>query len=302
MKARIEEDGVVVGDARQRLYDSGGYGEPRESGDTVDLSFVEAAYLLGRDKLSSVDGMDYLDLVRYASGAPGFLPTLTVYSDLRERGYYLQHEPGETTVSVYPRGVKPIEGEPEHRAAVVTEHGSISLAVERGLYGVVDDDLDVTYLRLTEWSEEGDVSTPEGVFEAEDIEGRAVLGDTSLYEGAFYGSRLEDHLVLSLQETAYLSERGVVEGAEGEPDPVYGDLRDRGLCPRSGLKFGTTYRVYREFSGLDDLGHAPYLLDRTSAEVPVREVARAVRLAHGVRKTMVFAVDGGYVEASHFRP
>lgn len=301
MNAIIQDDGVVVEDARQQLYDSGGYGEPRESGDTVDLSFVEAAYLLRRDKLSVVDGMHYLEFVRHASGTPGFLPTLTVYSDLRERGYYLQHEPGETTVTVYPRGVKPMEGEPEHHAAVLTEHGEINLG-ERGLYGVVDDDLDVTYLRLTEWSEKGDIVTPERVFEAMDVEGRGVLPDTSLYDEAFYGSRLDDHLVLSPQETGYLSDMGVIEGADGEPDPVYSDLRDRGLCPRSGLKFGTTYRVYREFSGLDDLGHAPYLVDRTNLEVPVREVARAVRLAHGVRKTMVFAVDGDYVAAERHRP
>ena len=50
-------DGVVRvgGDARQRFYDSSGYGRP--TGEGVALAPVEAAHLLFRDDLDAVDGM-----------------------------------------------------------------------------------------------------------------------------------------------------------------------------------------------------------------------------------------------------
>lgn len=305
MNAQIRDDRVVVeGDAKQRLYDSGGYGRPHDSGDSVDLSFVEAAYLLRQDKLDAVGDNGFHGFLRHAAGeSKDFLPTHTVYADLRERGYYLQHQPGEAGIDVYPRGVKPSDGESERRVRVMTEHDEVDLGVAQGLYGVVDDDLDVTYLHLREWRKEGSVPPPRGTYEAEMANGRAVLHDTTLHHEAFYGSRQAERLVLSPREAGYLQEQGVIEGIDsGKEDPVYGELRDRGLCPRSGLKFGTTYRVYDEFIGKEDLGHAPYLVDETEGTVVVREVARAVRLAHGVRKTMVFAVKDRYVSAERYRP
>ena len=47
----------VGGNARERYYDSSGYGRP--DGDGVVLSVVEAAHLLYRDDLAAVDGRDF---------------------------------------------------------------------------------------------------------------------------------------------------------------------------------------------------------------------------------------------------
>lgn len=309
MNTYLDKDAVVVeGDARQQLYDSGGYGRPHSSGNKVDLSLVETAHLLLKDKLDSVEGMGFSGLLQYASGFfERFLPTLVVYSDLRERGYYLQHKSTETAVDLYPRGVKPMDGEPERRVEVVTEYMDVDLTEIQGLLGVVDDALDVTYLLFEEWSVDGDVQEPIGEYDAVELGGCAVLHDKTLYRKSFYGSILDEALILSPPEAAYLIECGVLNGFSDSNiiemnDEVYTELRNKGLCPRSGLKFGTTYRVYDEFTGIDDLGHAPYLVDKAGEVIDVRRIAHSVRLAHGVRKKMVFAAGGRYVLVERHRP
>jgi len=62
MEGRL--DGGVVrvgGDARQRYYDSSGYGRP--TGEEVALAPVEAAHLLFRGDLDTVDGMGFREFL-----------------------------------------------------------------------------------------------------------------------------------------------------------------------------------------------------------------------------------------------
>jgi len=81
---------------------------------------------------------------------------------------------------------------------------------------------------------------------------------------------------------------------------VYEDLRERGLIPKTGFKFGSHFRVYE--ASCDR--HSAFLVHVLPAEhtFSTHELARAVRLAHGVRKRMLFAFirDGGvkYVEVA----
>lgn len=93
-------------------------------------------------------------------------------------------------------------------------------------------------------------------------------------------------------------EFGELSSKLAEEDPVlmlkyrvYKDLRSRGLVVKTGLKYGSHFRVYErgEKPGSD---HAPYLVHAISenAELTPPDLARAVRLAHGVRKKMIFAV------------
>ena len=84
----------------------------------------------------------------------------------------------------------------------------------------------------------------------------------------------------------------------GEEDPklllkyrVYKDLKSRGLVVKTGLKYGSHYRVY-ERGETPGTSHSPYLVHAISenAELSPPDIARAVRLAQGVRKKMIFAV------------
>ncbi|MEM0093772.1 MAG: tRNA-intron lyase [Thermofilum sp.] len=121
---------------------------------------------------------------------------------------------------------------------------------------------------------------------------------------------VKKELELSYFDALYLMEKGVLEvrNAEGRPITreelaatasshyenffdayaVYKDLRERGYVVKSGLKFGTTFAVYKFGPGID---HAPFLvhvLDYASRLDPL-EIVRAGRLSHSVRKKLLLA-------------
>ena len=72
---------------------------------------------------------------------------------------------------------------------------------------------------------------------------------------------------------------------------VYTDLRSRGYVVKTGLKFGTHFRLYERGKKPGE-GHAPYLVHAVpeGSTLTPADLARAVRLAHSVRKKMMFAV------------
>ena len=76
---------------------------------------------------------------------------------------------------------------------------------------------------------------------------------------------------------------------------TYAALRERGLVPKTGFKFGADYRAYDEFDTVDDLSHSAYLVRALPGDATLtpRDLALDVRLAHGVRKRMTFALVGG---------
>jgi tRNA-intron endonuclease len=161
---------------------------------------------------------------------------------------------------------------------------------------------------------ESDALLPADV-DADLLEDRVVCYEAAdaLYERRFYGQRLfgrnadSGPLQLSLVEGAYLAQRDVVgvdpaavveRGRDVEGDRfdrrlrVYAALRDRGVVPKSGFKFGADFRVYTDFTDVDSLSHSTDLvrvLDPGHDFYP-RDLSLDVRLAGGVRKRMVFAL------------
>lgn len=117
-------------------------------------------------------------------------------------------------------------------------------------------------------------------------------------------------LELSFFDALYLVEKGrlAVESLDGRPVSaedifklacenyenfsdayaVYKDLRDRGFIVKSGMKFGSTFAVYRYGPGID---HAPFLVHvlHYRSELDPLEIIRAGRLSHSVRKKFLLA-------------
>ena len=135
---------------------------------------------------------------------------------------------------------------------------------------------------------------------------RVVLLDSglaeSLYKKHFYGKLTKERrLLLSFVEATYLSKAGLLEtsfkqfvehATAVESDflekyAVYEDLRENGLVVKTGFKFGSHFRVYRA----GEKKHSSYLIHVLPKEhiFSLPELSRAVRLAHGVRKRMIFA-------------
>ena len=316
-------DGLVeVGaNGRERYYDSRGYGRPR--GDGVELARVEAAHLLYRGDLDAVDGRG---LSSFLAANDDTVARFLVYKDLRERGFYVSparegwvETPSGTDFVVHPRGDGPWDGTVEHRVRVVGERASVGLeALGDVVLAVVDEESELTYLETGRPDVGGSNVSPELPSVEGDLLGdRVVCWDppATLYERAFYGQPLDrddDAVQLSLLEAASLADRGVlsVEGgadaidargrsAEGEHfdrrRTVYRQLRERGVVPKTGFKFGADFRTYDSVEHVDELGHSELLVRvlAADAERSPRDIALDVRLAHGVRKRMVFAlVDG----------
>jgi tRNA-intron endonuclease len=327
------EDGVLVvgGNARQRLYDARGYGRPL-SDNRVALDQIEAGHLLLRGDLDAVDGMGFRAFFE-SVGEADFAQRFLVYADLRERGFYLapagrelDEESPTADFVVYPRGHGPADDDIEYRMQVVGERDPVAITDrEDGVLAVVDEESEVTYLQTTRPTIQGETTAelPEDV-------PAILLGDraicwtppASLHESAFYGQPLaptvedRDAIQLSLVETAQLVAAGVLD-VQGGYDSVidrgravegerfdrrlqtYAALRERGVVPKTGFKFGADFRTYDEVTSVADLGHSERLvrvLPSGHDRMP-RDIALDVRLAHGVRKEMTFAwpVDGDVV-------
>lgn len=280
-------------DARSFYHDSG-YGRPTEDG--LRLSAVEARNLESRGKIQVEPGAPDPDPAVYA-----------VYSDLRERGYYLQHQDDDAYVDRFPRGEHPANSEAT-RVDVSTERGTVDLT-EIEVLAVYDRENDVTYFELDDWEPAGETAEPQDRYVAEHRKGGYVVDEPGeLHTTCFYGTPLEDGAVqLDDEEARYLHDEGLLDVEEppetSRETEVYADLRDAGTCPRTGFKFGTAFRVYETVTDADDLPHSDYLVEPGQPEMDARALSRAVRLAHGVRKTMVFALpDGDYVSAERHTP
>ncbi|SIS10864.1 tRNA-intron lyase [Natronorubrum thiooxidans] len=327
----------VGGDARQRYHDSRGYGYPLE-GNEIALGPVEAAHLLYRGDLAAVvtESGERLEFRSFMAREPGekFGVRFLVYADLRERGFYLSpaREPwiadppeGETDFAVFPRGKGPSDGEIEYALRVLGERTDVPTAeLEAGVLAVVDEESEITYFEVSERDPSGSstAALPEGC-NADLLEDRVVVWEPplDLYERGFYGQPLEGReydeptLQCSLLEAASLAERGVIDlepetvrkrGREVEGErftrrlAVYTALRERDVVPKTGYKFGADFRTYANVESVENLGHSELLI-RVHPDDHVfepRDLALDVRLAHGVRKTMVFALvaDDGAID------
>lgn len=144
---------------------------------------------------------------------------------------------------------------------------------------------------------------------------KVVVGDnetkSQLKEKGF-GEVEEKHLVLSLIEALFLVETEKLDVMKGDKKLgfdellkigskheeefynkylVFKDLRNRGLLVRTGLKFGTDFRIYERGQSIGK-GHSKYLVHVIPEEYTCSfpEMARALRLAENVNKNMIYAI------------
>ena len=83
---------------------------------------------------------------------------------------------------------------------------------------------------------------------------------------------------------------------------VYRDLRKRGYVVRTGLKFGTYFRVYEKGIRVGE-GHSHWLVHpiQEQKQTSIYEFARAVRLSHSVRKKMLWAVVDSEGDVTYYK-
>ena len=272
---------------------------------------------------------DAASLLRHASVAErDFEVRYIVYRDLRNRTFVVKPS-NLTDLNVYARGAIPGRSPSTHLVRCASERGSLDGAelvaeVELAkkhqktlLVALVDEEGDLTYYEATLPDLRADAkAVPGATADAFLLEDRVMVADADhgrmLFDEGYFGRDIGLAHQLSFPEAVYLAEekrlrvkdahgarlldaRGLAErAARLEPDfalrlALYRALRARGLVVKTGFKFGTHFRVY---TGAPDEEHAPYLVHAVPPERRVAwpEVAGFVRLAHGVRKRLFFAV------------
>lgn len=328
MHGSIEGDTVhVPTPARERFYDNRGYGHPR--GDALALSPVEAAHLLFRGDLEAVDGMGFRSFLATTDTLVRFLVYKDLrergfYLSPARDGWVGSDATDNVDFVVYPRGNGPWDGVTEYCVRVVSERESVDPSSLTGTLAVVDEESELTYFSVDAPDMTGstDHDLPENV-PGMLLADRVVLWDVPavLYERAFYGQPLARDqadgadaarsmsIQCSLVEAAHLADRGIVRvdaGIEGIIDrgqvvegdrfdrrlAVYSMLREQGVVPKTGYKYGADFRTYTNVEHVEELDHSKQLIRVLPSDhtVSPRDLALDVRLAHGVRKRMVFAL------------
>ena len=269
-----------------------------------------------------------------------------VYRDLRSRGFLVKPAGEEFDFRVFPRGGTPSSTQTKNWVSAISERsvfaiGPFMAQMERSertrkelLIAIVDEEGDLTYYHA-------DRSEPKGAgarewagppVEGALLEDRVMIFDEAgaqrLYDHGFYGKKLGKILQLSLIEAAHLMERGrldvstIISGRTVSLErfkkralkfqqdfdlrlKAYDDLRSRGLVVKTGFKYGTHFRVYEDDP---EKTHARWLVHAVPEgyETIWPEISRAVRLAHGVKKEILFAwvTESGaqYMRLSRVRP
>jgi tRNA-intron endonuclease len=350
MAGELRDDGVAVDDSAEAstLYNRGYFGVPR-SGGGLDLSFLEAVYLVEAERLEVRRGekpVSLGDLFRVAgSKEDGFEIRYLVYRDLRQRGYVVEAFEGPVDFHVLPRGGAPRKTPSKYWVRALSERAVFDLAelLQRAeeaasvhktlLLGLVDEESDLTYYAVREATPRGHLPPPKMSqrvvvhFQGD----RAVVLDEEeakrLHGAGFFGKIVGRRLQLSLLETAYLLKAGLIEVRSASTDrPIglprllreakavqpdfalrlraYEDLTSRGVISKTGFKFGAHFRAYE---GDPEVHHAKYLVHVVPRghRGAWPEISRAVRLAHGVKKQILFGEVGPevrYVKLERVRP
>lgn len=144
---------------------------------------------------------------------------------------------------------------------------------------------------------------------------KVIVGDNetkSFLAEKGFGDAMNSRYEVSLIEALYLLENDKIKITNGKKSlkfedmlkagnkveknfyakyTVYSDLRNRGLLVRTGLKFGTDFRIYERGSNIKS-GHSKHLVHVVPEEYTCSfpEIARAIRLSQNVNKKMIYAI------------
>lgn len=286
MRFELKDGHILVTDLISvQAVDRGFFGTAWQ-GKKIQLQLMpeEALYLVDvRNAECEKDGKPVtFNRVAEAFSRKKFLARYFAYRDWRDRGLILRGMQD----AAGPYGRSPIQKYPSGSAPSLTVR-ALGLFFDDDLMSVVDD------------NEEGKTLFDEHWF-----------GQFGTYKAKKHGQ----YLKLDAYETLYLMrhsgfklnlpEKKLVSLAKARrPDflslyAVYEDWRQRGYVLKTGFKFGTHFRLY--FPGakpsLDEgqwmhSKHVIHVFPRES-RLLISEWARAIRVAHGVKKTFILAIPG----------
>ena len=171
---------------------------------------------------------------------------------------------------------------------------------ERGLIVKIDDSGLRVYDRMTETKGQASaIVLPKNFDEQIDF--------SNIFEELEKGldRRVQIGIIDSDKDVVYYVIRGMkwpqTKLKEGQKSTITDDevkeLIEKGYQINSGLKFGTHYRVYNYESN-----HAPWLIHVIKEGINWLDIARMVRVGHGVNKTIVLAYKQKWLSIEWIKP
>lgn len=340
-EAELRGKEIIIEDEAEasQIHNKGYFGTPL-SGGALKLELIEGMFLSESRKVDvrrNGKKLQFPELLKVANGIyPNFEIKYLVYRDLRLRGYIVKSCLEPLDFRVFPRGGSPTKTPSKYWVSALSERSVFDLkelrkhlakvlhAKKKLLLAVVDEESDLTYYEARTVKPKGKSKKgrKKKMAQALFLEDRVMVADEKeairLYESGYYGKMIGSRLQLSLIETAYLLEKGMIEvknantgrktGLESfmkkaskiQSDfklrlKVFRDLEEKGLVVKTGFKYGSHFRAY---TNDPDKTHAKYLVHSFSSSHRGMwpEVSRAIRVSHGVKKDILFGMAGKKIE------
>lgn len=287
VKIEFEEGRLIVSDpASVSAVDKGFFGIPvNGKKDKLELSPEEALYLIDVRNAECTTGNRKKTFNQVASKhreGKKFLARYYCYRDWRDRGIIAR--PISEASGNY--GRSPVAKYPSKEFTPVTVNAK-GLFFSDDLMTVIDDNEEGAKLFESSW-----------------------FGQLGTYKARKHGQflKLDAYETLFLARHAGLKfnvkeKRVQAEATKRRKDflslyDVYEDWRLRGFVLKTGFKFGTHFRLY--FPGAspnlanEEWMHSKHVIHvfPREAKMLISEWARAIRVAHGVKKTFILAIPG----------
>ncbi|VVB66551.1 tRNA-splicing endonuclease [Candidatus Gugararchaeum adminiculabundum] len=220
----------------------------------------------------------------FSKGAKKFFARYFTYKDWRDRGL-IPRSISELTDEKYGRNArKPYPGE-KFETPKIAVHGLFS---PEDLMTIIDEEEVGKELYERYWL---------GQFGSYKAEQRGRISKLDVFETLF----MLKHCKLSLENS---NEKDVLKAARkiheyfDEMYEVFEDWRLRGFILKTGFKFGTHFRIYFPRAspklGNSEWVHSKHVIHvfPRKSKMLISEWARAIRVAHSVKKTFILAIPG----------
>ncbi len=255
-------------------------------GGNLYLTPFEGLFLFYKGKIKPENSYFYdaTNLMRELLPDPSDILLYTVYEKVKSKGLYVKRE----AESLFYR--KSSKEQFLGPLRVIREGSDLSfsklLKLHGSLVAALDDENDITYFKVGKVDPHGEG----GIGQIE-----KVMTSTVSDRKIAYGPGLPDWIGNSFRGVRFLTELEdcLVKTINGQDDAcsehplfrIYSDLVTRKLIVKTGFKYGTNFRAYTKTMD----AHADFLIHYFSDSEEWYKISRAVRVAHGVHKTMIFA-------------
>ncbi len=250
----------------------------------IILNPLECMYLYLKKKIAPENpSLNHTDKMLQRLNISGsYLDIFIVYNLLKSKGFYVKVE----NESLYYRRTPRMEF--KGPVKVIRESGNIRFQelFKNGncIYAALDDDNDLTIFISEQWDMAGkfDIEINQDTVTRK-FDNLILVDAVSVPE--WFGTFLGDMKILNKSEAGYLKANLEGDYEERLSQKVYNDLIRRKFIVKTGFKYGSNFRIYSE--NIEE--HADFLVHVIGEEEQWFKISRAVRVAQGVRKEMLFS-------------